>query len=73
MALPKTIRLLAAITIVVLLYLIAQVYRAPAELHVPDRTPPSVGSGTGKLQQWDHDPQADREALQLALPSIQID
>lgn len=68
MALPKAIRVLAALTICLLFYLGAQVFRAPAEMQFPDVqfSAPKDGAPAPKkeYQEWDHDPQLDRK-LQL--------
>ncbi|KAF2731902.1 alpha-1,2 mannosyltransferase KTR1 [Polyplosphaeria fusca] len=53
MALPKGMRLLAAATLCIFVYMLAQIFRTPGEMHFPT-TPPLK-----KYQEWDHDPQLD--------------
>jgi len=48
-------RVLAAVTVIIFFYMVVQVFRAPTELQGPGERP-----STGKIQQWDHDPQLDR-------------
>jgi mannosyltransferase len=57
MALPKPVRILAAVTICLFLFLFLQLFRAePGQLKMPESAP------TGKkFQEWEHDPQLDRE------------
>lgn len=54
MALPKGMRVLAALTMCIFFYLFLQILRAPAgEMQMPEKVPGST------LQEWDHDPQLD--------------
>lgn len=60
MALPRAIRLLAAATICVFLFLFLQMLRAePGAIRLPDSGHRGKESNN-KLQKWDHDPQLDR-------------
>jgi mannosyltransferase len=68
MALPKSMRLLAAITTCLFLYLIVLIFRAPSELQLP---PPTSGGRAAtrphhnvpgwdaERKIWNHDPQLD--------------
>lgn len=59
MALPRAIRLLAAATICVFLFLFLQMLRAePGAIRLPDSGHRGKESNN-KLQKWDHDPQLD--------------
>ena len=53
MALPKSMRFLAAITLCIFVYMLLQIFKAPAALRPPE--------STTKLKTWDHDPQSDRK------------
>lgn len=59
MALPKSIRVLAAVTLCLFFYMVVLIFRAPAEL-APPSTPHSSDS---KVGDWTHDPQLDRMVL----------
>ena len=57
MALPKPIRILAAATICIFVFLFLQLFRSePGQMKMPE----SVPAGQ-KYQDWGHDPQLDRE------------
>jgi mannosyltransferase len=55
MALPKSMRFLAAVTLCIFFYMLVLIYKAPSEIQAPSKTPPA-----NTLQEWDHDPQLDR-------------
>lgn len=59
MALPQSIRLLAALTLCIFFYMMLQLFRAPEDLQMPGHTPKKDPIAQ-KYQQWDHDPQLDR-------------
>ncbi|KAF2497226.1 alpha-1,2 mannosyltransferase KTR1 [Lophium mytilinum] len=53
MALPKSIRILAAATLCIFFYMVVQIFKAPESLEAP-------GTGKlGKLDKWTKDPQLD--------------
>jgi mannosyltransferase len=65
MALPTSLRYLAAVTLCLLVFLFVLVFRTPAELSYPPKTGPvtpqdGVPGWDPKLKQWNHDPQLDR-------------
>jgi hypothetical protein len=58
MTLPRPIRILAAVTICIFLFLFFQVFQSESgQVKLPE-SPPVVGM---KYQEWDHDPQLDRK------------
>ncbi|KAF2744981.1 glycosyltransferase family 15 protein [Sporormia fimetaria CBS 119925] len=63
MALPRSMRLVAAATFVVFCYLLFLIYRAPSEIHIPttDHAPTQykVPGWDPEKKIWDHDPQLD--------------
>ncbi|KAH7135307.1 alpha-1,2 mannosyltransferase KTR1 [Dendryphion nanum] len=56
MALPKSMRILAAVTLCLFFYMVLLIFKAPAELAPPNKQP---SSGTTKIDDWTHDPQLD--------------
>jgi mannosyltransferase len=65
MALPRSMRVLAALTVVIFFYMVMQIFRAPTELQGPGEK-----ASTGKIQQWDHDPQLDGMILSVVFFSV---
>lgn len=63
MALPKSMRILAAATMCIFVFLFVKILNAPSleELQVPAKVPPS------KDGQWERDPQLDRKSTTGAL------
>ncbi|KAF2111312.1 alpha-1,2 mannosyltransferase KTR1 [Lophiotrema nucula] len=57
MALPRSIRILAAITTCLSVYLLVQLLKTPGEMQFPGA---GGAAGGQKYQGWDHDPQLDR-------------
>ncbi|KAF2021375.1 glycosyltransferase family 15 protein [Aaosphaeria arxii CBS 175.79] len=57
MALPKSMRIVAAITLCMFIYLVSLIFQAPAELQPPNRE--AAVETPKKINDWTHDPQKD--------------
>jgi hypothetical protein len=60
MALPKSMRYLAGATVCIFVYLFVQILKTPSSetpIKIPSKLP------NGKLGDWNHDPQLDREYI----------